>query len=54
MNKYIIGGIIGICITITVLSVWQMFRMNGRISQLENFAVEVAGIIRQAQQEVKK
>lgn len=47
MNKYITGGIIGICITVTVLSVWQLFSMRSRIANLEVFATQVAALIKE-------
>lgn len=49
MNKYITGIIAGICITITILSVWYLFSINNRISNLEVFATQVAQVINQSQ-----
>lgn len=45
MKNYIIGIIIGVCITITVLSVWQLLSMAKRVAVLENFAVQVTNLI---------
>lgn len=50
MIKYIIGTIIGVCLTITILSVLAMLNMRGRISQLEGFAVQVTQLINSQKQ----
>lgn len=48
MKNTTIGIIIGILLTITILSVWTLVKQNSRISSLENFATQVANIINQA------
>lgn len=54
MKKYIIGAIVGICIAVTVISVWAMLNMRGRVTNLEAFAIQVSNIINQSQQPAKK
>ena len=49
MKNTIIGIVIGVCITVTVASVYYLFSMNSRVSQLEVFSAQVAQIINNAQ-----
>lgn len=53
MKTYIIGAIVGVTITITVLSVWGLYKQNSRIYQLESFAAQVTNLINQGQQTQK-
>ncbi|MES2224180.1 MAG: hypothetical protein V4469_04585 [Patescibacteria group bacterium] len=54
MNKYIMGGIVGVCVAITVLSVWNVFSMRSRVTNLETFAGQVTNIINNSQQQAVK
>jgi ABC-type lipoprotein release transport system permease subunit len=45
MKNTTIGIIIGVCVTITVLSVYYLFQMNNRVVQLEVFATQLAQAI---------
>ena len=51
MKNTIIGIVIGVCVTVTVLSVWYLFNINSRVTALENFATQVVNIINQSQKE---
>lgn len=47
MKTHIVGVVIGVALTITVLSVWGLYNQNSRIYQLEAFAAQVTNIINQ-------
>ncbi len=48
MQKYITGIIIGVCLAVTVFSVWYAFRLNSRVNNLEVFAGQVSTLINNA------
>lgn len=50
MKNITVGIIIGVCLTITVTSVYIMFRMNARLVNLEGFALQVTSLINNSQQ----
>lgn len=45
MKNITVAFIVGVCVTLTVLSVWMMLSMNSRIARLESFAVQVTSLI---------
>lgn len=45
MKNYILGAIIGVCLTTTVLSVWTVIQTQKRLSALETAMVQVVSFI---------
>ena len=50
MKNITVGIVIGVCLTITVISVYVTFRMNTRLVNLEGFALQVTSLINNSQQ----
>lgn len=46
-QKYVVGSIIGICLTVTVASIWFLVAQNKKIALLEGRAATVETVVQQ-------
>ena len=45
MKNITVGIVIGVCLAITTLHVWYLYKLNSRVSSLESFSIQVANLI---------